>query len=189
MWLLQDGPLRDELAARGASVEVLPTGPGGWAMATRAVDLARRLRRSDTDVVLANGVKAAAVAVPAARLAGVPVAWAKHDFSWDRELGRPLGALSDLVVATSAAVGAATGRRDALLVPPPRPAAAPASAAAARTFWAEHGVRLGPAPTLAMVARLVPYKGIDTAIRALAGNPSSTWQLAVVGPADTVRSR
>ena len=184
VWLLQDGPLRDELVARGASVELLPTGPGGWAMATRATDLARRLRRSDTDVVLANGVKAASVAVPAARLAGVPVAWAKHDFSWDRELAPPLGALSDLVVATSAAVAAATGRRDALLVPPPRPAAAPASAAAARTFWAAHGVRPGQAPTLAMVARLVPYKGIDTAIRALAADPTSTWQLVVVGPAD-----
>ncbi len=184
VWLLQDGPLRGELAARGVPVEVLPTGPGGRAMTTRSLDLARRLRRSDADVVLANGVKAAAVAVPAARLTGVPVAWAKHDFSWDRELARPLGALSDLVVATSAAVGAATGRRDALLVPPPRPAAPAASAADARTFWAAHGVQLGHAPTLAMVARLVPYKGIDTAIRALAGDPASTWQLVVVGPAE-----
>ncbi|MBD8869499.1 glycosyltransferase [Nocardioides donggukensis] len=184
VWLLQDGPLRAELAARGASVQVLPTGPGGRSVATRARDLARRLRRSDTDVVLANGVKAALVAVPSARLAGVPVAWAKHDFSWDRELARPLGALSDLVVATSAAVGAATGRRDALLVPPPRPAGTPASAIDARTFWAAQGVRLGTAPTLAMVSRLVPYKGIDTAIRALACDLASRWQLVVVGPAD-----
>ena len=184
VWLLQDGPLRAELADRGCPVEVLPTGPGAPGMLSRAWDLARRLRCSDTDVVLANGVKAAAVAVPAARMVGVPVAWAKHDFSWDRELARPLGALSDLVVATSAAVGAATGRHDALLVPPPRPADAPASAADARTFWAARGVRLGHAPSLAMVARLVPYKGIDTAIRALAVDLASTWQLVVVGPAD-----
>ena len=184
VWLFEDGPLRHELASRGVSHRVLPTGPGCGDLATRMRDLAHRLRHSNTEVVLANGVKAAAAAVPAARLAGVPVAWAKHDFSWDRELARILGALSDVVVATSAAVGAATGRRDALLVPPPRPVAPAAPAPDAREFWAARGVRLTGAPTLAMVARLVPYKGIDTAIRALAVDPGSSWELVVIGPDD-----
>ncbi len=184
VWLLQDGPLRDELSARGVPVQVLPTGTSARALATRTRDLVRRLRRSGTEVVLANGVKAAAAVVPAARLTGVPVGWMKHDFSWDRELARALGALSDLVVATSAAVGEATGRRDLLLLPPPRPAEPSASPADARTFWAASGVALGETPTLAMVARLVPYKGIDTAIRALAADPGSRWQLVVIGPDD-----
>ncbi len=184
VWLLEDGPLRGELAARGVPVQVLPTGTSALALAVRMRHLAHLLRRSGTEVLLANGVKAAAAAVPAARLTGVPVAWMKHDFSWDLELARPLGALSDLVVATSAAVGAATGRRDCLLVPPPRPATPSASSADARVFWAARGVALGEAPTLAIVARLVPYKGIDTAIRALAADPGSSWRLVVVGPAD-----
>ena len=56
------------------------------------------------EVLLANGVKAAAAVVPAARAVGVPVVWAKHDFSWDRELAPRLGRMSDAVLATSASV-------------------------------------------------------------------------------------
>ncbi|GAB2754948.1 hypothetical protein GCM10027020_03890 [Nocardioides salsibiostraticola] len=185
VWLLQDGPLRGELTARGIAVELLPTGTSPLALGRRTRDLAKRLRNSETEVVLANGVKAAAAVVPAARLSGVPVAWMKHDFSWDRELARTLGGLSDLVIATSAAVGAAAGRRDCVLVPPPRPTTPAASYADARTFWAARDVALDEAPTLAMVARLVPYKGIDTAIRALAEDPASAWRLVVIGPEDS----
>ncbi len=182
--MLQDGPLRAELEARGVPVRVLPTGPSGPAVARTAVALTRELRSSDADVLLANGVKAAAVAVPAARLAGVPVAWMKHDFSLDATLARPLGRLADLVLANSAAVAEATGRDDAVVVPPPRPSTALRTTDEATAFWRDRGVPLGEGRTLAMVTRLVGYKGVDTAVATLAEAPARDWRLVVVGPDD-----
>ena len=182
--MLQDGPLRAELEARGVPVRVLPTGPSGPAVARTAVALTRELRSSDADVLLANGVKAAAVAVPAARLAGVPVAWMKHDFSLDATLARPLGRLADLVLANSAAVAEATGRDDAVVVPPPRPSTGLRTNDEANAFWRDRGVPLGEGRTLAMVTRLVGYKGVDTAVATLAEAPARDWRLVVVGPDD-----
>lgn len=205
VWLLEDGPLRAELERRDVPTLVLPTGPDARSLAARGADLARRLRAGAADVLLANGVKAAAAAVPAARLVGVPVVWAKHDFSFDSTLARPLGALADAVLATSAAVAAATGRDDAVLVPPPRPSRVVASRLEAQSFWSAAGVPVpdhapagappgetratGPAHapttgrrTLAMLTRLVAYKGVDTAIAALAEPAAAGWDLLVVGP-------
>ena len=186
VWMLQDGPLRQELETRGVSVRVLATGAGARDVVARTRDLLRRLRATDADVVMANGVKAAAATVPAARLAGVPVAWVKHDFSFDRTLAPVLGRLSDLVVATSAAVAEATRRDDAVVVPPPRPTALPASTGEAQRFWTDRGVvtSTAGAPVMAMLCRLVSYKGVDTAIRALALDTAATWTLVVVGPHD-----
>ncbi|KQP66489.1 glycosyltransferase [Nocardioides sp. Leaf285] len=190
VWLLEDGPLRAELERRDVPTLVLPTGADARSLAARGADLARRLRAGDADVLLANGVKAAAAAVPAARLVGVPVVWAKHDFSFDSTLARPLGALADAVLATSAAVAAATGRDDVALVPPPRPAREPASRLEAQAFWSAAGAPVpadAPAAgrrTLAMLTRLVAYKGVDTAIAALAEPAAAGWDLLVVGPDD-----
>ncbi|HEX9375673.1 MAG TPA: glycosyltransferase [Actinomycetota bacterium] len=181
--LLGEGPLETELAGRGVPVEVWPTGPGPAAMARQAARLAARLRRSATEAVWANGVKAAAVAVPAARLAGVPVVWVKHDRSFDARLAGPLGRLADRVVAVSSDAAEATGRSDAVLIPPPRPPA-PAPPAEARRFWARRGIPTGDAPTVAMAGRLVPYKGVDDAIRALAHPRAGGWRLVVVGEDD-----
>ena len=183
VWMLEDGPLRSELEADGVSVTVLPTGPRARDLALRNLDLGRRLRRSDAEVVLANGVKAAAAVVPAARTVGVPVVWAKHDFSWDRELAPRLGRMSDAVLATSRAVAAATGRDDATIVPPPRPPA-PTPRAEAAAYWAERGVDTGDGPVLALLGRLVGYKGVDTAVEALAHEGALSWRLVVAGPDD-----
>lgn len=187
VWMLEDGPLRAALEADGVPVTVLPTGPRARDLALRNLDLGHRLHDSDAEVLLANGVKAAAAVVPAARAVGVPVVWAKHDFSWDRELAPRLGRMSDAVLATSASVAAATRRSDATIVPPPRPPA-PASRAEAAAYWAEHGVDHGVAssegPVLAVLGRLVGYKDVDTAIEALADDAARAWRLVVVGPDD-----
>jgi len=179
--LLQDGPLRTELTARGVPVRVRPAGRTGTAIAAAAIRLSLDLRRRPPDVVLANGVKAAAVAVPAARLAGVPVVWAKHDYSFDRRLAGPLARWADRVVATSPEVAAGARRPDTVIVPPPRAHRRPASRAEARRFWSRHGLELDEAPTLAVAARLIPYKGIDDAIAALANDGADGWRLVVAG--------
>ncbi|WP_244928568.1 glycosyltransferase [Nocardioides sp. W7] len=184
VWLLEDGPLRAELEARGTPVTVLPTGRRAASLAARGLDLRRRLRASDAEVVLANGVKAAAAVVPAARVVGVPVCWAKHDFSWDRELARPLGRLADEVLAMSASVAEPTGRTDAVVVPPPRSGDAPADRGVAESFWTGHGLPPATGPTVAMIGRLVGYKGVDTAVRALAEPAAGEWRLVVVGAED-----
>lgn len=179
--LLSDGPLRHELEARGIPVSVLPTGTTGAAIAVTSARLAAALRGGDAEVVLANGVKAAAAVIPAARLAGVRAVWAKHDFAWDGPLTRALGRLADGLVAVSDEV-AAGAARTAVIVPPPRPGT-PLSAADARALWAERGLPDDGTPTLAVVARLIPVKGVDDAIRALAQD-ADAWRLAVVGGDD-----
>lgn len=180
--LLQDGPLRSRLTDLGIDVTVLATGTSGLdvARATRALTV--HLQKVDPEVVLANGVKAAAAAVPAARSTGIPVAWAKHDFSFDTTIGPWLARASDVVLATSEAVADAARAGSVTLVPPPRPELDHQDRAHAREHWESWGRALPDAPVLAMVGRIVAYKGYDTAIRALSMVPD--WQLAVVGGRD-----
>jgi glycosyltransferase involved in cell wall biosynthesis len=184
--LLADGPLRVELEARGIPVQVRATGRRLVDQLGAVMWLLRRLRRDQVDIVLANGVKAAVSAVPAARARRVPVVWVKHDYFHDRWLARPLAATATRVVATDPGVGRATGRSDVVIVLPPRPDRAPADRAEAIRFWNERRIALGAedAPAVAMVGRLVPYKGIDTAIEALARASAAPWRLVVVGADD-----
>ncbi|WP_338748869.1 glycosyltransferase [Janibacter alittae] len=182
--MLQDGPLRSRLIDLGIDVTVLPTGPSGGDIARSIRALTAYLREPDPEVVLANGVKAAAAAVPAARITGVPVVWAKHDFSFDSALGPLLARLSDAVLATSEAVGQAAPASKVVLVPPPRPPLDVLDRTAARERWRKRGTPLPHGPVLAMVGRIVGYKGIDTAVRSLPEAPG--WHLVVVGtPADS----
>jgi glycosyltransferase involved in cell wall biosynthesis/GT2 family glycosyltransferase len=182
--LLADGPLRGELERRQVPTTVLATGRRAWDVAATAAAVAARLRRRRPEVVLANGVKAAAVAVPAGRLAGVRVVWVKHDLSFDAWLARPLGRLADHVVAVSAGVAAAVRRPDVTVIPPPRPAWTPAPRAEARRFWHERGLAADGGLTLAMATRLVPYKGVDDAVRALSLPGAERWSLVVIGDDD-----
>ncbi|RJK97909.1 glycosyltransferase [Vallicoccus soli] len=181
--LLEAGPLRGELERRGVPVRVLPVGPRPADLARAAPEVHRVLRRLDPDVVLANGVKAqAAVAVPAS-VQGVPVVWVKHDYSHDRALARPLGRLATRVVTTGDGVADATGRDDVVLVPPPRPPD-PLPRAAAQAELRRRGVPADGAPVLAMLTRLIPYKGVDVAVRALAQPGAAGWRLVVMGSED-----
>src|SRR6185369_13261605 len=122
-------------------VRVLPTGrrPGDVARSAARLAAALRRRPQRADVLLANGVKAAAVAAPAGRLAGVRCVWVKHDHSFDGLGSAALGRLVDGVIATSPSLAAATGRADVTVVPPPRPDP-PLEPAAARTVLAAYGL-------------------------------------------------
>lgn len=181
--VLEDGPFVGALRTRGVDVEVLPTGRTGLAVARAAARLLGRLRSAPPDVVLANGVKAATVVALPGRVARVPTVWAKHDFSKDAALARPLGRLATRVVAVSPSVGEATGRDDVVLAPPTvsRP---PVGRAEARAELRRHGVVFDEGPVVGMVARLIRVKGVDSAIRTLAQPLAADWRLVVVGPDD-----
>ena len=126
--LLADGPLRDRLTERGIRTEVLETDAGGADVAVAAVRLARLLKTIDPDVVLANGIKAATVALPPARVLGVPGVWVRHEDSFAGTLGRLALRLADRTVvvgppseqerAVRARAGPAAGARRA--APPGR---------------------------------------------------------------------
>ncbi|HVF76134.1 MAG TPA: glycosyltransferase [Acidimicrobiales bacterium] len=169
---LGETPFADAARERGWPVHVVPTGKGPFDIARSTVHLAARWRRSNVDVVWANGVKPAAVAVPAARLVGVPVVWAKHDFSFDRRLARPLAARCTAVIANSEQVAEATGRSDVVVIPPPKPAEPDGDVP--RLADAEH--------VAAFVGRLSAYKGVDDVIRALPA--AEPWHLVVIGGDD-----
>lgn len=185
--LLADGPLRAELESRGIPVTVRHVGRTGVAIVRNAFWLRRALRELDPDVALANGVKAAAVASPAALLAGVRSVWVKHDHSFDGRLTRWLGKITSRVVATSAQVADGAARSDVVVLEPARPEA-PHPVEWARRELTDAGIPFPlSGPLLAMVGRVVPYKGIDTAIRALALPGGASWHLAVIGDTEPQR--
>lgn len=178
--VLQDGPFVAAIRSRGIPVQVLPTGARPWHIMSAGRQVRRLLAADPPDVIVGNGVKAMLVGMPAARSLKIPSVWVKHDHSFDRIVARPLGRTVTTVVATAAEVGAPTGRTDLVVVEPPRPPD-PLPIEEARAGLAERGVT-PTSPTVAMISRLVPYKGVDVAIEALAAAPE--WQLLVIGGND-----
>jgi glycosyltransferase involved in cell wall biosynthesis len=183
--LLKDGPMRAELERRGVPVRLRPVGTSPVDLVAPVLELARRLRRERPDVVLGNVVKAQMVAGPAGRLAGVPTVWAKHDHGFDGPVTVLLGQLSTRVVAAVEELGTAVRRRDVVVVPPPRPDPPPAERAEALQALRALGVRLDDGvPTAVIAGRLVPFKGVDDAVRALALPGAAGWRLVVAGADD-----
>ncbi len=182
--LLKDGPMRLELERRGIPVTLREVGRQPWSFPTAIGWLARQLRRERPDVVLGNVLKAQLVAAPASRIAGVPTVWAKHDHSYDSWLAVPVGRLSDSVIAAVEELGAPVRRSDVVIIPPPAPDEEPASREAARQAMIERGIPLTDDPTLIMAGRLVPFKGVDDAIRALALPGGESWRLVIAGVDD-----
>ena len=177
---LGDAGLIPSAEARGWPISRLRGGPGAFDVLRDCHDLARLWRRDPPDVVIANGVRAAASAVPAGCLSPPRVAWMKHDFFHDGARSRVLGRLADLVIANSAEVADATGRTDAVILCPPRPDE-PLDRASADARLRELGVPAGPLRA-ATLGRLVPYKGNDDAIGAL--SEAGAWHLVVIGADD-----
>jgi glycosyltransferase involved in cell wall biosynthesis len=95
--VLHDGPLITQLDEY--PVHVLDTGRR-LGILVSAWRLRRHLSRTRPPLVHANGVKAALVCA----LAGAPLVWLKHDFSWDARLARFIGRRSRRVVGVSGAV-------------------------------------------------------------------------------------
>jgi glycosyltransferase involved in cell wall biosynthesis len=182
--VLQEGPFAQELRDAGIPADVWATGPRVRDIAVTTLRLARRLRSDRPDVLLGNGVKAQLVAAGAGLLTGVPTVWAKHDHSFDRRLAVPLGRLSDRVVAAVEELGEPVQRPDVVVVPPPASPEQPASRDEARRHLAALGLTWDERPTLVMAGRLVPYKGVDDAVTALAHPGAEAWRLVVIGADD-----
>ncbi|MDQ1654615.1 MAG: hypothetical protein QOI35_3815 [Cryptosporangiaceae bacterium] len=178
--LLDDGPLRGALIDLGIPVTVHPVGPKPADIARASVWIRRELRRRDPDVAVGNGVKAQAVLAPAALAAGVPAVWVKHDHSYDAKLAPWLARASTRVVATAQEVAEAARRSDTVVIEPPRPAD-PLPRVQAQARLADLGVPDSGLLRLVMLGRYVPYKGIDTAIRALARPEAANWELVAIG--------
>ncbi len=178
--VLQDGPFVAELRDRGIPVDVVPTGASPGQLFSSSLRIRRLLAATPPQVIVGNGAKAQLAALPAARWLRLPAIWVKHDHSFDRWLARPLGRAVTTVVTTAQEVGAPTRRSDLVIIEPPRPPAPLPNGDASRILQ-EHGWIPGR-PTVAMITRLVPYKGVDVAIEALTSAPD--WQLLVIGGED-----
>jgi glycosyltransferase involved in cell wall biosynthesis len=169
-------------------VLVLRTGASPPALGATAVRLAARLRRHRPDVVHANGVKAALVAVAAAHAAfprrPVPVVWMKHDVRLDGRRGRALAARCAAVVCVSREVqrGLDGAARSSVIHPGVRvdPEQAAHDAVALRRDLEVDG------PAIAVIGRLDPAKGhaelVEVLPDLLRAVPTATALL--VGPDD-----
>lgn len=181
---LQEGAFCDELRAAGIDVSVRPTGVSAVEVARAAAHLCGLLSRRRPDIVVGNGVKAQLVAALAVALRGTPTVWVKHDYSFDATLAKPLGWAADSVVSTAAEVGASVRREDLVVIHPPVQGGEICDRATARHRLRVHGVEFDSRPTLVMAGRIVPYKGVDDAVAALAEPSARQWRLVVIGEED-----
>ncbi|HNE88352.1 MAG TPA: glycosyltransferase [Actinomycetota bacterium] len=181
--VMQEGPLRDALREESVTTIALtiPASPVGIAM--RVPSLRRAILARSPDVVVGNGVKAQLAVTMALAGSRIPTIWVKHDHSHDRALARILGQRATYVVPTALEVGLPTGRTDAIVIeaarpPEPLPAHDAKQELQARGWTPERRLTLGT------ITRLVPYKGVDLAIQALADPGSEQWNLLVIGGDD-----
>lgn len=169
----------DALAAwvsRGVATLELSSGRRHHGLVRNAHLLGRHLRTHRPDVVVAHGVKAALLACASAACHGGRVVWVRHDDSFAR-LARLLDIVSDERVVVSPLLGGPAST----VIPPPL-AGVPLPRDEARAALAPEIVVEGRRNAV-MASRLVPYKGIDTALEALAEAPE--WTLHVFGVLDT----
>jgi len=181
--VMQQGPLQEALRQEHVTAITLPIPASPAGIARRVPALRRAILARDPSVVVANGVKAQLAVSMALAGTGIPTVWVKHDHSYDSTLAPVLGRSATLVVPTALEVGLATGRTDLIVIEPPRPPE-PLPAAQARHALIAHGWTQSTRLTLGMITRLVPYKGVDLAIEALADDRCQDWELVVVGGDD-----
>ena len=158
--LMTHGELEVRLRDAGAEV-IVEELPGRWSIVRyplAARRLARRLAGRGVAMVHANQTKAVLLGVPLARRLGVPLLWMKHGHDFDRVAPRFLGPRCDWIVCVTGAVAATFPEscRDRISVVNP-------------------GVELpdstappGEDAVVLSVGTLIPTKGHDTLIRALA---------------------
>lgn len=183
--VLDDGPLVTVLGARGVEVHAIPTGTSGAELLRTALRLRRIIQRVRPDVVVGNGIKPSLVLLATTVPTGVPLCWVRHDTRFSDTLGTLIGHLADASVFVAPPTDEERHRLDPRYLPPPVPAE-PLPAGSARARLTELGMPDDHALLVGMFTRLVPQKGVDTAIRALPGAPG--WRLVVAGTADAAEA-
>ena len=184
--LFASGPLRELMARAGIGVVVLSSGTDLMAVDRHTVGrpslatlrrgisaisfvftLARRLRRSGVDVVMANSLKSGLIGVLAARLAGKPLVWFIHDRIAPDYLSpllvrvvRYAARRASRVVANSAATRATLPGVQTTIV---YPGFAPEQALVDPALRVEPRVR-----TVGIIGRISPTKGQVEFVRAAA---------------------
>lgn len=162
--------------------------PGGNFYGTRGAErrhLARLLDQDRPVAILAHFGHAALRVLPVARATGIPVVAHFHGLDLSSSLRNPwyrrslLRHLGDL----AACVVVGTRQRDWLQARHPRPDTVhliPCGAPLAE-FVPAGAPPQGPPATFAVVSRLVPQKGVEVCLRALALLPPGSARLEVVG--------
>ncbi|MDQ2849428.1 MAG: glycosyltransferase [Actinomycetota bacterium] len=177
---LAEGHTPDWWRANAVPVRVIPTGRGPVELATSIRALAVQARQDRVEVMVAHGVKAGIVAAIAGLASQTRTVWVRHDDSFPR-LARLIDRLTDGQISTSDHLWHARHPpRPLLIAPTVSGPAAPAGAA-------REALGLGLVPTtlrLLMATRLVPYKGVDDAVFALADPRTARWSLHVYGVQD-----
>ena len=158
--LLSHGALEERLREAGAEV-IVHRLPGRWTIplypfAARAI--ARKLEGRRVGLVHANQTKAAVLGIPLARRVGVPLVWMKHGHDFNRAAPRFLGPRCDHLICVSEAVAATFPPRLRDRITVVYPGVEPP---------AEVSV-IGEQPVVLSVGTLIPTKGHDTLIRAVA---------------------
>lgn len=146
------------------------------------VRLVRLIRREKADLVHGHLTRGAFYAGWAARLAVVPNVATAHSTNAGKHFGRAdrIIAVSDAVSRFLAVCGYPRARLRTVHHGVPDYAAQPR--ASRDTLRAS--LQLDDAPVLAMVARFVPAKGHDIALRALAALKDRRWTLVLAGAVD-----
>jgi glycosyltransferase involved in cell wall biosynthesis len=158
--LMTHGELEARLRDAGAEV-IVEELPGRLSIARypfAARRLARRLDGRGVALVHANQVKAVLFGIPLARRLGVPLLWMKHGHDFDRVAPRFLGPRCDWIVCVTGAVAATFPEscRERISVVNPG------------VDLPESTTAPGEDAVVLSVGTLIPTKGHDTLIRALA---------------------
>lgn len=178
VFVLADGATAQWWRANAVPVVVIPTGRGHLELAKSIRAFAVRTRRDRPDVMVAHGVKAGIVTAVAGLASQTRTVWVRHDDSFPR-LAQLVDLLTDAQISTSDQLWEGRRPRRPLLIAPAilGPAVTAGKARAA--------LGLGSAtPRLLMATRLVPYKGVDDAVVALADERAADWSLYVYGVQD-----
>ena len=162
---LQDGPANDRFRKAGHEPHVIPTGPSPFSMLAASWRLRRLVRELRPDVIHANGIKAALVALPAA--GRTPVIWLKPDFAWDGLLTRLVARLCSRVIGVSEAVTEALPRRSNIAVVRLGVTPPAVDRSTARAQLRELLDAPADAPVVALLGRLHPVKGHHELLAAL----------------------
>jgi hypothetical protein len=152
--VMEEGVLRDRVAALGVPVEVAHM-PGKQGVL--AIPRVARSFRGPAAVIHANGGKAAVLGLALRRRLRAPLLWMKHDHNYDGHASRLLASRCDHVVSVSYAMAEQfrfLGSRSSVVYPGVITRDLPDVSATA--------------PVIVSVGRLDPFKGFEELLRATA---------------------